>query len=336
MKKANEHIRINFGQTPFVFDIDTMVSTEKQSVLAEIGKTDVSSLNPPDDESSLIQNLVAQYLAHEGYVETAKAFANDVHEVERNLGVKRTLPLASEEDDVHAIQRQRIRRSILEGDVDRALKYTTSYYPHILESERNRNIYFRLRCRKFIEMMKRHAEYGHANSTSKTMNQPFSSLGSNDHIVRAEKPLDEEEQEAESEEDEDEEDEEPLDTQMELDGQIHREALHGQDPLTGDIDMDASQELPPRLSQLKSPDLLSAAIAHGQELSQEFGNDPDPRNRKLLSDLFSVMAYPTIADSPVAHLFDDAGRTQVAEEVNGAILGESLVRSWVHHQLIEI
>ena len=41
---------------------------------------------------------------------------------------------------------------MLEGDIDRALKLTTTYYPHVLDD--NPGIDFRLRCRKFVEMMR--------------------------------------------------------------------------------------------------------------------------------------------------------------------------------------
>lgn len=49
-----------------------------------------------------------------------------------------------------------IRRAILEGDIDRALKHTNAYYPHVLRE--NEHVYFRLRCRKFIEMIRKEAE----------------------------------------------------------------------------------------------------------------------------------------------------------------------------------
>lgn len=49
-----------------------------------------------------------------------------------------------------------IRRAILEGDVDLALKYTNAYYPQVLEA--NEQVYFRLRCRKFIEMVREAAQ----------------------------------------------------------------------------------------------------------------------------------------------------------------------------------
>ena len=45
-----------------------------------------------------------------------------------------------------------IRAAILEGDMDTALKRTQVCYPDVLRE--NPRIYFRLRCRKFVEMMR--------------------------------------------------------------------------------------------------------------------------------------------------------------------------------------
>lgn len=44
----------------------------------------------------------------------------------------------------------------MEGDIDKALKHTNAYYPQVLKE--NEQVYFRLRCRKFIEMIRREAE----------------------------------------------------------------------------------------------------------------------------------------------------------------------------------
>src|SRR5438045_2201855 len=46
--------------------------------------------------------------------------------------------------------------AILDGDIDKALKYTTAYYPNVLKD--NEHIYFRLKSRKFIEMIRRASE----------------------------------------------------------------------------------------------------------------------------------------------------------------------------------
>lgn len=56
-----------------------------------------------------------------------------------------------------------IRRAILEGDIDRALKYTNAYYPHVLQD--NEHVYFRLRCRRFIELVRKAAQLNMLNET---------------------------------------------------------------------------------------------------------------------------------------------------------------------------
>lgn len=44
----------------------------------------------------------------------------------------------------------------MEGDIDKALKHTNAYYPQVLKE--NEQVLFRLKCRKFIEMIRREAE----------------------------------------------------------------------------------------------------------------------------------------------------------------------------------
>ncbi|KAF2169311.1 hypothetical protein M409DRAFT_20537 [Zasmidium cellare ATCC 36951] len=309
MKKPGEHLRINFGKTPFVFDIDSMVEQERRSIISDINKADVSNLHPPDDENALIYNLVGQYLAHEGYVETARAFTRDVQE--RQIpGQSQTYQLTSEDDDIHAINRQKIRKSILDGDIDRALKYTSTYYPRLFQDGRNKDIYFRLRCRKFIEMMRRYTELGTAASSPTTVTKSVESLGSNGHADAAE---------------EQEEPDEPPDTQMELDDQIQRETSKSLEPPSAtaaadDVDMDASQELSPKITFMKADQLLSEAVKYGQELREEFGRDPRPGVQKQLQDIFAIVAYQNVSVSPIGHLFDARGRGEIAEEVNGAVL----------------
>jgi len=73
-----------------------------------------------------------------------------------NLDPNKQIEGINIKDDEDANNRQRIRRAILSGDIDRALKYTKSYYPSVLTE--NEQVYFRLRCRKFIEMIRKEAE----------------------------------------------------------------------------------------------------------------------------------------------------------------------------------
>ncbi|KAF4983314.1 hypothetical protein FZEAL_1252 [Fusarium zealandicum] len=176
LKKPGEYIRTNFGQTPFVYNIDDLVREEREKVQKDIHATDTSSLVPGMSETDVIQALVLQFLQHDGYVETARAFAEDMKVQKEALSLDPgvTVDGVNLRDDEDANNRQRIRRAILEGDIDRALKYTNAYYPHVLQD--NEHVYFRLRCRRFIEMVRKAAQLnmlgdskqsnGHASGTA--------------------------------------------------------------------------------------------------------------------------------------------------------------------------
>lgn len=82
---------------------------------SEIALTSTANLQPPLDESDLLQELVAQFLAHDGYVETARAFAEEVAAESTALENGRQAPLKKYEveEDVEAINRQSMTVFIL-------------------------------------------------------------------------------------------------------------------------------------------------------------------------------------------------------------------------------
>ncbi|KAK7754736.1 hypothetical protein SLS62_003294 [Diatrype stigma] len=148
VKKPGEHIRVNFGQRPFIFDINKMMKDEQAIIRDAISHASIERLvSPPQDETELIQGLVLQFLQHDGYVETARAFAAEIHAEKEALNIDPSIPVEG------------IRRTILEGDIDRALRFTNKYYPQVLKE--NHQVYFRLKCRKFIEMVRKSAELNH-------------------------------------------------------------------------------------------------------------------------------------------------------------------------------
>ncbi|KAH8881612.1 ran-binding protein [Thozetella sp. PMI_491] len=158
LKRPGDHVFVNFGQLPFQYDIDRYVKMQQQKIEQEINETDTSFLAPGLKEHELVEQLVLQFLQHDGYVETARAFAEELRDVKMALrqDPHEEIPGINIKDDEDARNRQRIRRAILEGDVDKALKYTNSYYPQVLKE--NEQVYFRLRCRKFVEMIRKDAE----------------------------------------------------------------------------------------------------------------------------------------------------------------------------------
>ncbi|KAI2630075.1 ran-binding protein [Xylaria nigripes] len=167
MKKAGEVVRVNFGQSPFVFNIDDLLETEQKMVKLAISMASVEKLvSPPMEENELIQQLVLQFLQHDGYVETAQEFAQEIYAEQQSLKLdsKGTALGIYIKDDEDARQRQRIRRAILEGDIDKALKLTNQLYPHVLED--NVQVYFKLKCRKFVEMVRKAAENSSSDAKS--------------------------------------------------------------------------------------------------------------------------------------------------------------------------
>lgn len=87
-------------------DIQTC-QTEKKRLQEEIDQEDATELHKCGDESVLGQDLVAQYLSHDGFVETARAFSEELrHNAKLLRGEESTLQEADYKDDVDAINRQ--------------------------------------------------------------------------------------------------------------------------------------------------------------------------------------------------------------------------------------
>lgn len=174
----------------------------------------------------------------------------------------------------------------MDGDIDKALKYTNAYYANVLQNFPH--IHFKLRCRKFLEMMRRCNEPSWAASKREK-----SSNGLADGSA-------------------------VFDEEMELDEQMH----HG-----GGWNADGMDTEEPE-NAAKFNELLTEAVQYGQQLRLDYPNDERGGNKKMLDDIFSLVAYPDPKQSVHGHYLDPAGRIAVAEELNSAILGTSL-RSFV-------
>jgi hypothetical protein len=87
---------------------------------------------------TILRKLISTYLVHHGYSSTAEAFAKSVGHV-------------FEEELASIRNRQKIQRSVLEGNLDEAIELCYQLFPGILE--RNKNLLFALKVRQFIEMI---------------------------------------------------------------------------------------------------------------------------------------------------------------------------------------
>lgn len=230
-----------------------------------------------------------QFLQHDGYVETARAFAEDirVQKESLNLGSSEKVAVSNIKDDEDANRRQRercgyrstllpvltshpgIRSAILAGEVDHAIKLTNTYYPHVLRE--NEQVQYRLQCRRLIEMMRKAA-------TMKVANDTKTSNGMQEMDV---------------------------DDQNDNDGA----ALDGN--TADDADAAAQAEL--------EQHILSYSLA----LGDQYKNDPRGDISTLRMQVFGLMAASNpLKDPQYSRLLDRNGRVAFAEELNSAILRE--------------
>lgn len=176
-----------------------------------------------------------------------------------------------------------IRRAILSGDIDQALEVTHAHFPTVLAE--NPEIVFRLKCRKWVELMSKTTELENrkapAGAEAKSSNGLEKSAEADDDFAQ----------------------------DMELD-----EHPNGEGHTNGAAKSSTSENV------LQYDQLMIEAMQYGQELQREY-RDEDGDYAKVLQDIFSLVAYNDPKGSVHGHLLDPSGRVTVAEELNSAILG---------------
>jgi hypothetical protein len=166
--------------------------------------------------------------------------------------------------------------------------------------QNNENIYFKLRCRKFIEMIRRTNELSAALHPVPTppSKRSTASNGHSDYN-------------------------DGFDFEMELDEQLNGQWGSGgagerMEEVEGDgEDFDAEE------AEARYQKLTQETIEYGMVLKQEFASDPRREVKRALEDTFALIAYENVGESSLAPLLERAGRVPVAEELNSAILGKS-------------
>jgi len=137
LHSPGETVLVNFGplvgQKFFKFDIEEMIREQKQKEMSEVSKINVHV----GDVNSIIRN----YLLHYGYEETLKSF-------EAACGGMKS---ESAHQTLH--NRKLIRKLILDGEIEEAIKIISQLYPDLLQN--HDNTLFLLQCQLFIEMIKR-------------------------------------------------------------------------------------------------------------------------------------------------------------------------------------
>ncbi|XP_069580754.1 ran-binding protein 10 [Brachyistius frenatus] len=136
LQTPGEIVDANFGQQPFVFDIEDYMSEWRAKIHGMIARFPIGERL--GEWQAVLQNMVSSYLVHHGYCATATAFA-------------RATETMIQEDQTSIKNRQRIQKLVLAGRVGEAIDATQQLYPGLLE--RNPNLLFMLKCRQFVEMV---------------------------------------------------------------------------------------------------------------------------------------------------------------------------------------
>ncbi|KAI8386993.1 concanavalin A-like lectin/glucanase domain-containing protein [Blakeslea trispora] len=129
LSTPGERITANFGQQPFLFDIVDYIKNQQVSF----------HLSIPSDhhQQNALDQILATYLVHLGYTETAKSLVKNSHQ---------TINLCLSDDDINS---NHLRQTIMSGCIDSALHQTYTHYPGLLESDPD--LHFELKTRKFLD-----------------------------------------------------------------------------------------------------------------------------------------------------------------------------------------
>ncbi|KAJ8912849.1 hypothetical protein NQ315_007981, partial [Exocentrus adspersus] len=136
LQTPGEVVDANFGQEPFMFDIEDMMKELRSRTRLEINDFPVPESQ--GEWQAILNKMVSTYLVHHGYCNTAEAFA---HITEQPFN----------EDIVSIKNRQKILKLVLAGRMGEAIEKTSRLYPGLLEN--NQNLLFMLKCRQFVEMV---------------------------------------------------------------------------------------------------------------------------------------------------------------------------------------
>ncbi|KAG8571816.1 hypothetical protein GDO81_011790 [Engystomops pustulosus] len=335
LQTPGEVVDANFGQSPFVFDIEDYIREWRTKIQAQIERFPVAG-----DWQSIIQRMVSSYLVHHGYCSTAEAFAKSTDQT-------------VQEELASIKNRQRIQKLVLAGRMGEAIETTQQLYPNLLE--RNPNLFFTLKVRQFIEMVngtdsevrclggrspksqdsysgsdsncsngvisnKSHQSHSRSkhqpsslnvtelNSINMTMSQQISNYTSND-------------------------------VEMETDhysngfaaassnGFLNGSTKHDNELEECDTEMEVDSTQVRRQLCGGSQAAVERMICFGRELqamSEQLRRErgKNATNKNMLKDAFSLLAYSDPWNSPVGYQLDPIQREHVCSSLNSAILGK--------------
>ncbi|KAH9502660.1 Ran-binding protein 9 [Bulinus truncatus] len=136
LQTPGEVVEANFGQFPFVFDIEDYKKEWRLKTKLTIERFPVSDRK--GEFQAALHKIVSTYLVHHGYCSAAEAFSKSTDQ-----------PIV---ENIESIKnRQRIQKLVLEGRMGEAIETTQLLYPNLLDAKPD--LLFMLKCRQFVEMV---------------------------------------------------------------------------------------------------------------------------------------------------------------------------------------
>ncbi|KAI9025698.1 hypothetical protein DFJ74DRAFT_705193 [Hyaloraphidium curvatum] len=309
----------------------------------------------PKAARNVLNDLVLSYLIHQGYTETAEAFAHgalgaaaraddvEMEEEPRDAasmasrgGLRNEAWVSASLMNKEIKNRQKIRDFIMDGSIDKAIEMLDRLHPTVLShpvplamvSKASRipgspqdlaipPVAFYLKVRRFVD-------------TVGLMAQRASALAEPQTPARGKQPPSTPRR---GRADDDrmalstparpgpaDDSDEAMDSDgdaMEVDASSGRARLRN-GGMVGSTR--SAQGTPRRRRKEPEEDLLATVMAYGQELQNEYGAEEREPFRTALQECFSLLAYSDPFKSPLAHLLQPAAREPVANMVNGVIL----------------
>ncbi|KAM7442040.1 Ran-binding protein 10 [Porites harrisoni] len=311
LQTPGEVVDANFGQKPFMYDIEEVmkeVHSRTRRTIQTFPFTDKEGL-----WQTTLQKIVSTYLVHHGYCATAEAFA-------KSTGQSFTEEMASIKN------RQRIQKLVLAGRIGEAIETTQTLYPGLLE--RDPNLLFLLKCRQFVEMVSgcdsdvRPAAHSPRSSPNVSPTHSYSatsvgSVGSSSSSAAngfvsngtcIDNGFDADSMPMEVEE-------------------FEESSSNGL--LNGTAKMEENDYSPSRVESRQTcchnRTVLEKILTFGRELQnmsiqlrREHGKNET--NKKALQEAFSLLAYTDPWSSPVGYLLDPVQREPICSSLNSAIL----------------
>ncbi|XP_076684749.1 ran-binding protein M [Andrena cerasifolii] len=343
LQTPGEVVDANFGQEPFVFDIDDMLNELRV-------RTRLQIINYPTPDhgqgqwQAVLHKMVSTYLVHHGYCATAEAFAKSTGQVF--------------EEDFNSIKnRQRILKLVLAGRMGEAIDLTSRLYPGLLE--RDPNLLFALKCRQFVEMVNGSdsevCQNSNLNQTSviqSTKAYTKSSANGNVEEMNITNTLNgsTEQQFVNGQIEEDVDMEENIVNGVRSNngyqnGDLNTNGYKCQNGEDVDMEIDSTNQTQQQQNGSCNPENTSNKGIKKQlcggdkqaiEKMLEFGRQlysqsihlrqqhgKNESNKKMLQDAFSLLAYANPWNSPVGWQLDPQQRETVCARLNSAILESS-------------